>query len=187
MVSLASLAIPIVVSAVLVFVASSIIHMLLPYHKSDFRKLPREDAVLEALRGLEIPPGDYVAPRADSLEGMKEPAFVEKMKRGPGLVMTVAAGGSASMGTSLLLWFLYSLLVGLLAADLASAALGHGAPYRAVFRIVGSAAFLGYSVALLQQSIWYRRNWLTTMKSVLDGLVYALLTAGTFGWLWPRS
>lgn len=186
MVPLTSLVVPIVVSAVLVFVASSIIHMVLPYHKNDLRKLPNEDAALEALGRLEIPPGDYVAPRADSIEGMKDPVFIEKVKKGPMLIMTVAPGGSASMGTSLLLWFLYSILVSALAGDLASAALAPGAPYRAVFRIVGSAAFLGYSVALLQHSIWYRRNWLTTLKSMLDGLLYGLLTAGTFGWLWPR-
>jgi hypothetical protein len=55
-----------------------------------------------------------------------------------------------------------------------------------VFRLVGTAAFMGYSLALLQHSIWYKRNWGTTLKSVFDGLLYGLLTAGVFGWLWPR-
>jgi hypothetical protein len=35
-------------------------------------------------------------------------------------------------------------------------------------------------------SIWYSRAWINTIKSTIDGLIYALLTAGTFGWLWPR-
>ncbi len=38
MVSLMSLWIPILVSAVIVFVLSSIIHMVLPYHRTDLRK-----------------------------------------------------------------------------------------------------------------------------------------------------
>jgi hypothetical protein len=55
-----------------------------------------------------------------------------------------------------------------------------------VFRFVGVTAFIGYTVALRQMSIWYRRAWSTTLKATVDGLIYALLTAGTFGWLWPR-
>src|SRR6266851_8791731 len=43
MVSLSALWLPIVLSAVIVFVASSIMYMLLPYHRSDYRKLPEED------------------------------------------------------------------------------------------------------------------------------------------------
>lgn len=41
------------------------------------------------------------------------------------------------------------------------------------------------ALALLQNSIWYKRKWSSTLKSMADGLVYALVTAGTFGWLWP--
>ena len=55
-----------------------------------------------------------------------------------------------------------------------------------MFRFVGVTAFLAYAAALWPMSIWYRRSWLTTFKGTVDGLVYALLTAGTFGWLWPR-
>ena len=186
MVPLASLAIPILVSAVIVFVASSIVHMVLPYHRTDMLKLPKEDEVLDALRGFSIPPGDYGAPNPGSPEGMKSPEFVEKMKKGPLVLMTITPGEAPAMGKSLLLWFLYSVVVSLLAGYIASRALGPGAHYLAVFRFVGCSAFMGYSLALLQNSIWYRRRWATTLKSMFDGLVYGLLTAGTFGWLWPR-
>jgi hypothetical protein len=186
MVSLASLWIPIVGSAVVVFVVSSIIHMVLGYHANDMLKVPKEADVLEALRGFSIPPGDYALPRPSSLGDMKDPAFVEKMKKGPVVLMTVAPGGPTSMGKSLTLWFIYSLVVSVFAAYIASRALGPGERYLAVFRFVGCSAFMGYSLALLQNSIWYRRNWVTTLKSMFDGLVYALLTAGMFGWLWPR-
>ena len=89
------------------------------------------------------------------------------------------------MGKSLLLWFVYVVVVTIFAAYIAGRALGPGTHYLLVFRFVGASAFMGYSLALPQQSIWYRRNWGTTLLSMFDGLVYALLTAGTFGWLWP--
>jgi hypothetical protein len=186
MVAVPSLLIPILVSAVIVFVASSIIHMVLPYHRSDLRRLEREEEVLEALRRLGVPPGDYAAPHAGSPAAMKDPAFVKKMNAGPVVLMTVAPGGPPSMGKSLALWFVYSLVVGLFAAYIAGRALGPGAHYLSVFRFVGASAFMGYSLALVQPSIWYGKSWTATLKSVFDGLVYALLTAGTFGWLWPR-
>ena len=186
MVSVMSLAIPILVSAVIVFIASSIMHMVLPYHRGDMRTLPKEDEVLESLRRLNLPPGDYAAPHAGSPAGMKQPEFVAKMTKGPIVLMTVAPGAPPSMTTSLVLWFLYSIVVSFFAAYITGRALGPGAHYLAVFRFVGSTAFMGYSLALLQNSIWYRRNWGTRLKSMFDGLVYGLLTAGTFGWLWPR-
>jgi hypothetical protein len=160
--------------------------MVLTYHRNDFHKLPREDEVLAALRPFEIPPGDYASPYAGSMKAMKDPAFAEKMKAGPVAFMTVAPSGPYSMGPSLALWFLYSILVSIFAAYVAGSALPPGASYLAVFRFAGCTAFAGYALALLQNSIWYKRNWGTTLKYVFDGLVYGLLTAGTFGWLWPR-
>jgi hypothetical protein len=186
MVPMISLAVPILLSAVIVFVASSIIHMVLPYHRKDFRKLAKEEEVLDALRRLNVPPGDYMAPHAGSPEGMKKPEFVEKMKKGPIVLMTIAPGAPPSMGTNLLFWFLYLVVVSFFAAYIASRALAPGAPYLEAFRFAGGSAFMGYSLALLQNSIWYKRNWGATLKSVFDGLVYGLLTGGTFGWLWPR-
>ena len=185
MVPVMSLWLPIVLSAVIVFLASSIIHMALKYHRSDWRKLPNEDAVLDALRRLNIPPGDYLAPRPDSMAAMKTPEFQARMKAGPVLVMTVRQGPS-SMGRSLALWFVYSIVAGVFAAYIAGHALAPGTRYAEVFRFAGCTAFLAYSLALLQNSIWYWRNWGATLRSVGDGLVYGLLTAGTFGWLWPR-
>jgi hypothetical protein len=186
MVPVLSLGVPIVVSAGIVFVASSIIHMVLPYHRNDLRKLPKEDEVMAALRRFDIPPGDYVVPHAGSPAGMKQPDFVEKMKKGPVVFMTLATGGPPSMGKSLLLWFLYSIVVSVFAAYIAGRALAPGAHYLEVFRFAGCSAFMAYSLALLQNSIWYKRNWSMTLKAMFDGLIYGLLTAGTFGWLWPR-
>ena len=186
MVPVTSLLVPILLSAVIVFVASSILHMVLRYHRNDLRKLPKEDEIMAALRGFSIPPGDYAVPCAGSMEGMKNPEFQDKMKKGPVVFMTVIPSGPPTMGMSLFLWFLYSVLVSFFSAYIAGRALPPGAYYLAVFRFVGATAFMGYSLALLQNSIWYKRNWGTTLRSMFDGLVFGLLTAGTFGWLWPH-
>jgi|SRR5579863_1714570 len=186
MTELSALWMPILLSSVIVFIASSIIHMALPWHKSDYPKVPNEDKVLEALRPLAIPPGDYMIPRPSSSQEMRTPEFADKMKKGPVMVVTVMPNGSTSMGRNLILWFIYCAVVGVFAAYIAGRALPAGATYLNVFRFVGTAAFMGYSVALWQMSVWYRRAWTTTIKATVDGLIYALLTGGAFGWLWPR-
>jgi hypothetical protein len=186
MVPVTSLWLPILLSAVLVFLVSSVIHMMTPWHKGDVRGLPREADALAALGPLKIPPGDYAMPFAGSMAAMKTPEFEAKLKEGPVVFMTVRPSGSASITGSLVQWFLYSILVSVFAGYLAGAALPSGAPYLKVFQIAGTTAFAGYSLALLQNSIWWKRNWGMTLRSVVDGLVYGCVTAGTFGWLWPR-
>jgi hypothetical protein len=176
MVPMTWLGVPILLSAIIVFVASAIIHMVLPFYKSDRRKLPREDAVMEALRGFDIPPGDYWAPHSGS---------PEEMKRGPIVYMTLSSGGPRSMASRLVPWFLNIALVSFFSAYAAGRTLPPGAPYLAAFRLVGCTAFMGYSLALPQDSIFLNRNWGTTLRTMFDSLVYGLLTAGTFGWLWP--
>lgn len=186
MVPMTSLWLPILVSAIVVFVASSIMHMVLPYHHSDIRKVPREDDVLEALRRFNLPPGDYGMPLPASPAAMRSPEYIAKAKAGPLVFMTVAPGAPPSMTSNLILWFLYALVVSAAAAYVAGQAVPPGAQGSAVFRFACTAAFLGYSLALVQHSIWYRRNWGTTVKSMIDGVVYALLTAAVFAALWPR-
>ncbi len=186
MVALSMLWLPILLSAVIVFVASSIIHMALPWHKNDYLAVPDQDKVMDALRPFGIPPGDYMLPRCATMEEMKTPEFREKLNKGPVAIMTVMPNGQWSMGRNLVLWFLYSVVVSFFAAYIASHALPPGAHYLRVFQLVGATAFIGYALALWQMSIWYRRAWSTTLKATVDGLIYALLTAGVFGWLWPN-
>ncbi len=187
MTPLSALWLPILVSAVLVYIASTIIHMLLQWwHATDYPKLANEEKVMDALRPLAIPPGDYMVPRCDSMKAMKSPEFLEKMTKGPVIVMTVFPNGAMAMGKSLVMWFIFSLVVGLFAGYVAASALPPGAAYPAVFRIVGTTAFAGYALALWPMSIWMGRKWIATIKGTIDGLIYASLTAGTFGWLWPH-
>jgi hypothetical protein len=187
MVTVLSLWLPILLAAILVFIVSSILHMVLTYHRNDMRRLPNEEKVREALQPLSIPPGDYVVPYAGDTATMKSPEYRERLEKGPVAFMTVLPSGQISMGASLAQWFLYAVAVGIAAAYVAGRALGPGAPYLEVFRFTGTAALLGYAFALAQNSIWYRRNWTTTLRSMFDGLIYALLTAGVFGWLWPAG
>jgi len=186
MTGLGALWLPIVLSAVIVFLASSVLHMMLRWHKNDYQRLPNEDQVRDALRAFAIPPADYMVPCPTSSEEMRSPEFAEKAKQGPNLVMTVLPNGPFSMTQNLVNWFLYLLVVGVFCAYVAGRALPPGAEYLRVFQLVGAVAFIGYSLALWQMSIWYRRSWGTTIRSTIDGLIYALLTAGVFGWRWPH-
>ena len=185
MVPMMSLWLPILVSAGVVFVASSILHMLIPWHRNDYGKVPAEDDVMAALRQFNIPPGDYVIPCPGSSKEMGSPEYIEKTTKGPVAFMTVMKSGPPSMTGSLVMWFVYAVIVGIFAAYIAGHALAPGAHYLGVFRFAGCTAFVGYSLALLQNSIWYKKAWGSTFKSVFDGFVYGLLTAGVFGWLWP--
>lgn len=177
---------PILLSAVGVFVTSSIIHMVLRYHRTDFAALPDEDAALAALQPLGIPPGEYVIPFMQTPDALKDPAFVEKVKKGPVAFMAVLPPSKVmSMGPQLVQWFGYLVIVSMFAAYVTGRALGPGAEYMEVFRFAGTTAFGAYALGLMQNSIWYSRNWSATLKSMLDGFIYACVTAGFFGWLWP--
>jgi hypothetical protein len=178
---------PILLSSVFVFLASSIIHMALQsWHRSDYGKLPEEARVMDALRPFGLPPGDYMFPNCSSGAEMRTPEFKEKLKQGPVMMVTVWPNGMMNMGKSLALWFLYLIVISFFAAYVTCHALAADTAFRHVFRFAGVTAFLGYTAAIWQMSIWYRRSWLTTIKTTIDGLLYAAITAATFAWLWPR-
>lgn len=180
-----SLWLPILVSAVLVFVASSIFHMVLPWHKNDFKPVPDEDKVMAALRPFNIPPGEYSMPRPADMAAMKSPEFQEKLKNGPVAMLTVLPNRAFNMGPALAKWFIYCVVVAIFAAYVAGRAVGAGAEYLPVFRFAGVTAFVGYNLAMWQATIWAGRSASTMLKHTVDGLVYGLLTGGAFGWLWP--
>ncbi len=185
MVSLTALWLPILLSAVIVFVASSIIHMVLPYHRSDYQKLPDEDKLLATLRAAGLKRGLYVFPYC-TLKEMKSPAVIEKYRQGPVGMMTVFPSGPPVLPKFLSMWFGYCLIISFFVAYLTGRTVAPGVQYLAVFRVAGTAAFLAYGLGHLSNGIWKGQPWIVTIKEVVDGLVYGLLTAGTFGWLWPR-
>jgi len=185
MVSLTALWLPIVLSSIIVFVASSIMHMLLPYHRGDYRQLPEENKLLAALRGAGLQKGLYIFPFGTHKE-MKSPAMIEKYKQGPVGILTVFPSGPPAMPKYLGLWFAFTLIVGFFTAYLTGRTVAPGANYLVVLRVAGTAAFLAYGLGNLSNGIWKGQPWGMTLKEVVDGLVFGLLTAGTFGWLWPR-
>ena len=185
MTGLSALWLPILLSAVFVFIASSVIHMGPLWHRSDYPRVPNEDQLRDAVRPLDIPPGDYMVPRAMGSEEMKSAAFQEKIQAGPNLILTVLPREAFNMGRSLGLWFVYLLGISVFAAYMAARANPSGAEYLSVFRFATTAAFLAHAGALWPMWIWYRRDLGMTIKGTVDGLIYGLITGGVFGWLWP--
>jgi hypothetical protein len=186
MVSIPALWLPILVATVLVFVASNLVWTVLPHHKSDTRRLPDEAAAVDVLGKQGLKPGLYRFPWASGMAETKDPAFVEKLNKGPVGTLTVIPSGPFNMARSLGLWTVYLVVVGIFVAYVTGRHLAPGVHYLAVFRLAGTAAFLAYSGAQLPATIWWGKPLSVALKETLDGLVYALLTAGAFGWLWPR-
>ncbi len=184
---LSALWLPIVLGAVLVFIVSSLVHMVLGWHKSDFRAVPNESRVMEALRAHGVGPGSYVIPHAASAKDCSSPEMKAKYEQGPVAFMTVLPNGAPSIVKSLIQWFVFSLLVGALSGYVAWHTLAPGAEYPSVFRITGAVSFGIYGLACTVDTIWKGQSWGATLKFMFDGLLYAFATAGTFGWMWPAA
>jgi hypothetical protein len=175
----------VIVSAVVVFVASWILHMALKYHKADMKPLPNEEAVREALAKGDPVPGIYATPHCADFKEMKEPAMQAKYEKGPVALITFFPKGAPNMGKHLGLWFGFCLLVSFISAYVARHTLHAGDDGMLVMRITGSVAFAGYSLSNLQDSIWHGQPWSNTARAVVDGAVYALLTGLVFRLMWP--
>ena len=185
MVSLSALWLPILLSAVVVFIASSIMHMVLPYHRSDYKPIPNEDSVLASLRAAGLARGVYSFPFCTHKD-MKSEAIAQKQKQGPIGLLTVFPTGPVNMGKFLGLWFIYCVIVALFAAYLAGHTVPAGARQMAVLRVAGTAMFLAFGIGQITNGIWSGQPWSTVTKHVIDGLIYALLAGATFAWLWPH-
>src|SRR5258708_28795985 len=171
MTALTALWLPILVSAVAVFVLSSIIHMTPLWHKNDYPRYPHEDRVLDALRPIAIPPGEYLMPRPANPAEMRSPEFQEKMKRGPAILLTVMPPWSGSLVSNLSWWFVYCVVVSTFAAFIAGSVLAPGAAsVSALCRFAGTTAFLGYTLAIWQMTIWYRRPVALAREASFGGL-----------------
>jgi hypothetical protein len=186
MVPFASLLGPIVLSAVLVFVLSSLVHMVFKYHASDYQKLPNEDAVRAAIRGGNPSPRQYVIPHAADMKEMQGEEMRRKYAEGPIAVLTLKPNGDVGMGKALGIWFVFALVISAVVAYVGWAVLPRGTTYLKVFQVTGAVAWLAYAGGQLPAAIWMGKPWSIAAKEVFDGLLYGLATAGAFGWLWPR-
>src|SRR5438876_11641852 len=148
MIPLSALWLPILLSAVIVFFASFIMHMVLSYHKSDYRQLPDEDRVTDALRNAGVTRGpNYFFPYC-KFEEMKSPPVIEKLKRGAVGLLTVLPSGPPAMGKNLVQWFLYCVVISIFVAYLSGRLLVRGTAFLQVVRVVGTVAFLGFGAAV---------------------------------------
>ena len=187
MINLLDLWLPILLSAVFVFVVSSVIHMVLQVHKADYKKLAGEADVLAAIRAQSVAPGEYMFPCPASMKEMCSPEMIAKFKEGPVGHLTIRPSGVPAMGKSLGQWFAYSIVIGLFVAYIATLGLPAGAEGMSVFRLTSAAAVLGYALGYVPDSIWKGLSWNTTGKFVLDGVAYGLVTGAAFAWLWPAA
>lgn len=172
---------PIIATAVVVFFAGSVIWMAMPWHKGEWHKTPDEEAVRAALKGC--PPGMYTVPNCNDKAEFNNPDMQKKFLDGPQAYITVVPSGLPKMGGKLVMMFGYNLVVAIVCAYMVSRTLAPGADYLAVFRISGTVAFIAYGMAYVQESVWFGRQWSSTLKTFLDALIYAVLTGGIFGWL----
>lgn len=188
-VSLGALWLPILLSAVLLFIASALIWTTFKWHDGDWKQLGPANELQEALRKVGITAGQYMFPEGDRKAADKaaaKKAWEERHAKGPVGVIYAGTPGPMSMGKMLVQMAIYFLVVSFFVAYVAAHALPMGAAYLKVFQVVGATSFLAYSAGQVVDSIWFFRSWRTTWLNVVDALIYCGLTAGTFGWLWPR-
>jgi len=121
------------------------------------------------------------------MEAMKSAEFKAKHEKGPVMIATVIKPGPLTMGPQLGKWFVFICVVSLFTAYVTGRTHAAGTPYLSIFRTAGCTAFMAYTFAYWPQTIWYQRSMRTTLLNTLDGLIYGLLTAGVFGWLWPHA
>jgi hypothetical protein len=187
MVPLAELWLPVLLSAVFVFLASSVLHMVTPWHRRDYKRLKDEAGIMDALRPHRIPPGQYMFPSCDSFAEAQTEEGKRKFDQGPVGFLTMYPDGLPKMGLPMAAWFGYSLVVALFTAYLAGHALEPGAEYGQVHQVAGTAGILGFAFWHVPVSIWKGVEWSVTARFVLDGVLYGLVVGGTFGWLWPAA
>ncbi len=185
MVELSALWLPILVSAIAVFLISSVIHMATPMHKGDQSAIPNEDAVLDAVRAAKVPGGHFRFPFAASMAELGSDEMKAKLERGPVGYLTIAPSHANGMGKALLTWFLYSIAISTVAGYVAGIALAPGAPFEPVLRITSAIALLAYCTATFHESIWKGVSWGVAFRFAIDGAIYAIATGAVFGWLWP--
>lgn len=178
---------PMLLSAVFVFVASSIIHMLIPIHRNDAKALPDEEGFSDNLNDQNLAPGEYFFPACKSMKDMGSEEMMVKYRRGPVGFLILSPKGPPAMGKLLGQWFAYCWVVSFFTGYIAYLALGKGADYEHAFRVSGSIAVSIYALGSVPNSIWKGVPWSNTVKFLFDGVVYGLITAGTFGWLWPST
>jgi hypothetical protein len=184
--ALVTLWLPILLSAVVVFVISSLIHMLLNWHASDYGTFENEDAVRDAIRASNAAPGRYVIPRCKDMKDMASDAMKMKYAEGPVGHITLLPNGQPSMGKYLGMWFLWALVIAVVTGFIVSQIFDlNPARARAVAKLVGAITFIAHGFGTVTESIWSGRPWSQSVKYLVDAALYGVGSAAVFYWLWP--
>jgi hypothetical protein len=178
---------PILASAIGVFVASSLIHMVFKWHNSDYRALSNEAEVAAAIRAGAPAPGQYVIPHCPGMKDMANEATQAKFREGPVGFITLRPNGMPSMGSALGLWFAFTLLVATISAAIPLQIYGLGGERHAVAHLAALVTLLTYAGGSIQQGIWMGKPWRSVAKDLLDALIFAVVTAFAFAFLWPHA
>lgn len=187
MMSLEQLWLPIIVAAVFVFVASSLVHMVFKWHNADYHGLANEEAVRAAVRAGSPAPGQYVLPYCAEQKDMASEPMQQKFREGPVGFLVLRPNGSWSMGPMLGMWFALNVFVAIVAGYVAAHAIAVPSPGGlSVARYVGTVGFMSYGVGSLTAGIWWGKPWASVAKELLDAAIYACVMAAAFAWLWPR-
>jgi hypothetical protein len=160
-VSLAQLWLPILIATVCVFFTSSIIWMLLPYHKPDIKFIPNETEFDEAMAKLKA-----------------------RWKSGPWGTINVM-GQQPNFAINLLKTFIAYGLITTMVAYIAGMSVGPGAEYMHVFRAVATAGVLGHCMGGLANAFFMGTPTRFIFTSFIDGVIFALITAGVIASMWP--
>lgn len=176
---------PIIASAVAVWMLAAMAWTALPHHKGDFSKLAGEDALMDALRPMNIPPGNYMFPKCSHKEA-QSPEFKAKWERGPAGTLSVWPS-TMNMAKPMILSFLVYLAASVLIAYVGSMTLPAGTGFSKVFQVLGTAGVLAYCFGGLPQGIWFRAYPRAMVACFIDGVVFGLATGAIFAWLWPAA
>ena len=186
-VNLLQLWLPIILGTALAWIASGLIHMLIKYHNSDYQRLSNEADIMAAVQNGSQSLGIHMFPYCKDMSEMGNPDVQKKFNEGPVGMLTIFPNGMPQMGKLMLQQISFFLLGCILIAYAATQVLLPGADYMTVFRFVSTVGFLAFGWAAIPYSIWFGHQWSVTAKYLLDALIYGLVVAGSFAWLWPAA
>jgi hypothetical protein len=179
---LLSLWLPILLAGVALFFASFLSWMVVQLHQGDWKKLAKEDQIMQAVRDSEVPIGSFLFPGCGSGEEMKSPEYAQKRETGPCGTLTIDP--QVNRGRNLALTVLYFLVVNFCLRALATLALQPGAGFMPVFRFVSTAGLLTYLAAMVQHAIWFHNR---IVGHVIESIAYAAISGAIFAALWPTA
>ena len=181
---LAGLSIPILLSAIAVFVISLAGRLLIGHHKADWNELPEEGDTMEFLRKSGIKPGCYIFPLVHSKEHRTDELKEQRLEAGPwGTIHVWTSQGN--LGSRLLQTFTFHLVASFFIAYLGTLAIEPGAGFLKAFQVTGTAGILAYAFGGVPNAIWFSRHVRPAVLDVVDGICFGLITGVVFGLLWP--